>query len=455
MNHIGVFLPRIICKICKNSLPTTNNSSLILLKSAFVLIFISVVNNSFLFANTNDQDDAFLQESYLTQLDKFTQVSLDLCNDAYEDKDPQLSASIFNQKDKYFTKQVYQINLPVTLCLRAVQDKDRQDHSKSALKSDDITSHNIPDELSSAQSSYFNPFYIEYYAQLQLSINYKSETSISTPDNSLLDLSSAYAGLLFNENILSRVGFITAGFYNSRLLSYNKALFTYSIGYFKEDFKTELLFSAIDYNKKQLPNISDNTPYSLTLIMSYNLNADYFYIFDRVVGYANFADDIPTELAHEYLKRGNSVRTGKYFSQMSSKMNTYGAVVTYDVALTTKDKIGGAVEAAVNPAAQKSSSAALLTEIFYTRAYSPNGSKASFVGYRAYSIGSDAYLSEFANEHLGYTSVDGHQFVLGYKFRDVNLELSYVSYKPRVHSPYKHETSSLMFSVNYKESVRD
>ena len=393
-------------------------------------------------------------------------ISFSSCYSLFEDQLPDLGASSLFSSHQYSSKQVFQIHLPLSICYQSqTRGLGSNVYNPSSNQFDENNNDNSDNNnnLPSTQiPSYFST--TQPFAQLQLALNPVSEMGLSADSHQLIDLYSAYLGISVDDRFYSRAGFISSSFFDSKLLSYNQPLFSYSLGYFTDQWKAELLFSNIPYTKKDLPVISSDSPYVVSTLFSFSPSNYFARFVERVKAYAIFANNIPTELADQYVQKGNSVNRGEFYSELKYRQTTVGGSVDVYYDFSEKSSFSAGFEAAANPNAPKEKAIAMLGEVFYHRNYSRINQSAdsnasstssvvstlhfrSSVGYRIYSIGSDAYLAEFSDQYLGHTAIEGHQFVVGFLYDRVELELSYIHYNPKHPSPYKYKTNSVMFTM--------
>lgn len=263
-----------------------------------------------------------------------------------------------------------------------------------------------------------------------------------------LDLEQAYIGVLISQ-LKIQTGFMRSVVYESKLWGYQRALPSVSMVFANVDrgYEAQMLYSFQPYRKLNRPVISNELPYTLSFALNKQLAWVRMPWFKSYSLLWSTSRDIPTELADIYLQSGNSVSRGRYLSEMNYDMSTVGAAVDFGGDLTAVDRLSSHAEIMRNVGAPKGRGIGLWADIIYSRALASSQAARWSVGYRGYSIGSDAFLAEFASQNLGYTGVDGHSVLVGYEYDSLQVEASLWFIEPREPSIYKRKTRVVMLSV--------
>lgn len=263
-----------------------------------------------------------------------------------------------------------------------------------------------------------------------------------------LDLEQAYIGVLVAQLKLE-TGFMRSVVYESKLWGYQRALPSVSLVFadVARGYEAQLVYSFQPYRKLNRPEISNELPYTLSFAVNKQLALMHMPWFKSYSLLWSSSRDVPTELADIYLQSGNSVSRGRYVSEMNYDMSTVGAAVDFGSDLTAVDRLSSHGEIMRNVGAPKGRGVGLWGDIVYSRALASNAASRWSVGWRGYSIGSDAFLAEFAYKNLGYTGVDGHSVLVGYEYDSLQVEASFWFIEPREPSIYKRKTRVVMLSV--------
>ena len=321
----------------------------------------------------------------------------------------------------------------------------------SSLSFDHVRSDNdLTSEILSTATTFSSGYLRRGTMDGYLGLKLKGHADISLePRNQpfALEIEQAYLGTMISQ-LKVHTGFMRSSVYNSKIWGYQKALPSAGFSLANQGYEAQMLYSYLPYKKSNRPVLSEELPYTLTLAIKKQFSKDIWKLLDSVSVIYTIAEDTPTELANNYLKQGNTVMKGQYSSQMAYNFSTMGVSWVFDGNLTASDRITSHWEVMKNTMAPESRGLGLWGDLVYTRNLSKQ--EACFLGYQAYSIGSDAILAEFSHKILGYTGVDGHGPIAGCKKGTLQVAASLWFIEPREASIYKRKTKALMISLSNK-----
>ena len=264
-----------------------------------------------------------------------------------------------------------------------------------------------------------------------------------------LELEQAYLGVMLSQ-LKTKVGFIRSSVYQSEIWSYQRALPSVSLSLDRKGYTVEMLYSFLPYIKKDRPQVSSQFPYVVSLALHKKLERKPLRFLKSYSVMWTASEDISTELADQYFQKGNSVRRGRFVSDMEYSMSTLGLSWTLDAKIATLSRLTSRMEVMRNMKAPKGRAVGLWGDVYYSQEMTATQSSECFVGYRGYSVGSDVFLAEFSDKVLDYTGTNGHGPSVGCAFSSLRIEGGYWMIEPREKTIYKRSTRALVVSVSNK-----
>ena len=290
-----------------------------------------------------------------------------------------------------------------------------------------------------------------YYAVIAPFVGAYADMSLEPRSPIVWGLDHAYVGGSFYPGSEAIFGLRKEDFLGSAVMQYSRSLPTVGLRTDYGSWEGGLWFSTIPYEKQDRPVISREVPYSVALALKRPFNPEYYFMLRSLSLRWLVSENIPSELAEIYGKRGNAVNRGRLANAMDYEMSTLGSSIVMGHKITDRREVEGAFEVLTNVSAPKERSMGLWGELVLRNWFSWRESQRAswWVGGQLYSLGSDVFLAEFSQDYLGYTGIEGQGVVLGYQQGNLEIEGRFRAYQPREENMYKYKTRSFQLALTH------